>query len=70
MSDTVNLAITGMTCNHCVMHATKALQAVAGVEQVEVTLEPGAAVVQGSADPAQLIEAVKGAGYSAQVAGA
>ena len=54
-----------MSCNHCVNNATRSLEAVAGVESVEVTLEPGAATVTGTADSEQLIAAVKAAGYEA-----
>jgi len=39
------LAITGMTCGHCVTAVKKALAAVPGVEAVEVTLSPPRAVV-------------------------
>ncbi|MBS1244912.1 MAG: Heavy-metal-associated domain, partial [Deltaproteobacteria bacterium] len=34
----VALAITGMTCGHCVAAVKKALAAMPGVEEVEVTL--------------------------------
>jgi copper chaperone len=61
-----NLKITGMTCNHCVMNVKKALQAVEGVDKVEVALEPGGAVVNGNADASALIAAVKEAGYEAE----
>ena len=67
MSDVIHLKITGMTCNHCVMHTNKALQSVPGVESVEVTLEPGAAKITGNADNEALIAAVKDAGYEAEV---
>ena len=43
--DHVELAITGMTCGHCVAAVKKALAAVSGVETVEVTLSPPRAVV-------------------------
>lgn len=67
MTDTSNLKITGMTCQHCVKHATEALEAVAGVQSVIVTLEPGAAEVIGDVDQLQLIAAVKEAGYEAEI---
>ncbi len=67
MSNMTHLKITGMTCDHCVMHTKKALQSVSGVESVEVTLEPGAAEITGNADHDQLIAAVKDAGYEAEV---
>ncbi|HHH13762.1 MAG TPA: heavy metal-binding protein [Thiolapillus brandeum] len=63
----IKLKITGMTCNHCVAHTKKSLEAVAGVESAEVTLEPGGAVVKGSADADALVAAVKEAGYEAEV---
>ena len=45
----VTLAITGMTCGHCVAAVKKALAAVPGVVEVEVTLSPPRAMV--SFDP-------------------
>jgi copper chaperone CopZ len=45
----VTLAISGMTCGHCVAAVKKALSAVPGVGEVEVTLAPPRAVV--SLDP-------------------
>ncbi|MCP4009851.1 MAG: heavy-metal-associated domain-containing protein [Proteobacteria bacterium] len=56
-----------MTCNHCVKNASRALESTEGVEVVEVRLEPGSATVNGMADVAQLIAAVKGAGYEAEL---
>jgi len=41
----VTLAITGMTCGHCVAAVKKALAAVPGVEEVDVTLAPPRAAV-------------------------
>jgi copper chaperone len=67
MSTTINLKVTGMTCNHCVMHTTKALEGVNGVENVSVSLEEGSATVTGNADTEQLIAAVKEAGYEAEI---
>lgn len=67
MSTEIKLSITGMTCGHCVAHTRKSLEAVPGVAEVEVTLEPGAAVVKGDAEAAALVAAVKDAGYEAVV---
>ncbi len=39
MKNTVTLKIEGMMCQHCVAHVTKALQAVEGVESVDVNLK-------------------------------
>ena len=67
MPSKIELEISGMTCNHCVARATKALEAVPGVESAAVTLEPGSAVVKGNADVDSLTAAVKKAGYTADV---
>jgi len=64
----IKLNIEGMSCMHCVKAATDALAAVYGVEGIpQVTLEPGAALVEGSAPADALIAAVKEAGYEASV---
>ncbi|MEA3292550.1 MAG: cation transporter [Pseudomonadota bacterium] len=68
MSETRTFSIEGMKCGHCVASATKALEAVPGVEGVKVTLDPQQAVVTGKADPAAVIKAVKEAGYAASKA--
>ena len=47
----VTLVITGMTCDHCVAAVKKALAAVPGVGEVEVTLSPPRAMV--SCDPSR-----------------
>jgi len=64
----IELKVTGMTCPHCVKNVTQALQGVDGVDNVEVSLEQGNALVSGSADVEQLIAAVKQAGYTAEKA--
>ncbi len=64
MSDTT-LQITGMTCGHCAMSVTKALQQVPGVQSAEVDLAQGTAVIHGAAAAENLIAAVKKAGYQA-----
>jgi Cu+-exporting ATPase len=62
----MTLKITGMTCPHCVKNVSKALQLVSGVESAEVSLESGEAVVTGSADRNDLVQAVKAVGYEAE----
>ncbi len=66
----VVLRITGMTCGHCVAAVTKALQSVAGVESVEVSLERGQGLIKGQVEGAQLIKAVEKEGYEAEITGA
>jgi copper chaperone len=65
---TLNLAITGMSCDHCVRHVTKALAAVPGVTVTRVTV--GHATVDYNGQPASLaaiVQAVDHAGYQARM---
>ena len=64
----IELNITGMTCGHCQTGVTKALKSVPGVNDAQVDLGTGKAVVQGNAEPEQLVAAVVEEGYGAQVA--
>ena len=61
------LAVSGMTCDHCVRHVTDAISKVAGVNSVNVKLAEGIAFIE--SDSAFNLEAVKAAvvaaGYSA-----
>jgi copper chaperone len=67
---TTTLQVGGMTCQHCVHAVTKALQGVAGVERVSVSLERGRALVDGVADARLLVQALVDEGYEAKLAGA
>lgn len=64
---TNTLQISGMTCHHCVRSVTKALQGVAGVDNVSVDLGAGRAQVDGPADPESLLRAVESEGYQAKL---
>ncbi len=59
------LTIEGMMCQHCVAHVTKALQGVAGMDQVEVKLKKKTAVVEllEEVSDDSLISAITEAGY-------
>ena len=60
------LAVSGMTCDHCVRHVTDAISKVAGVQSVAVKLAEGIAIIE-SGDSLGLHavkEAVVAAGYS------
>jgi copper chaperone CopZ len=61
------LAVSGMTCDHCVRHVTDAISKVAGVHSVNVKLAEGIAVIESgdSLDLQAVKEAVVAAGYSA-----
>ena len=62
---TTELSVTGMTCAHCAMAVTRALQGVAGVQSAQVSLEKAQAIVVGDAQIERLIEAVEQQGYRA-----
>ncbi|MEO8103329.1 MAG: heavy-metal-associated domain-containing protein [Betaproteobacteria bacterium] len=60
------LKVTGMTCGGCIGSVTRALKAIAGVGDVEVSLPAGEAVVEydeNLTSPEQLKSAVTGAGF-------
>ncbi|MEY3070680.1 MAG: hypothetical protein RL473_787 [Actinomycetota bacterium] len=61
------LAVSGMTCDHCVRHVTDAISNVAGVHNVNVKLTEGIAIIESdlSLDLQSVKEAVIAAGYSA-----
>ena len=40
------LAVSGMTCDHCVRHVTDAISKVAGVQSVAVKLAEGIAIIE------------------------
>lgn len=61
---TKTISIEGMHCQHCVAAVNEALQAVAGVTSVAVSLENNNAVVEGaSLDDATLKAAVEDTGF-------
>lgn len=59
------LKIKGMSCNHCVMAVTKALNAVNGVQNVKVDLDKGEATFDETetVDMAIVKEKIKKAGF-------
>ena len=63
----VELAITGMTCNHCVANVESAVRGVSGVSGVRVDLANGRVRVEGTADADAIVHAVDMAGYKASV---
>ena len=63
----VKIGISGMSCKHCVMRVSKALKAIDGVVDADVSLEDKAAEVtfdESKTDKKALAEAVAEAGYS------
>jgi copper chaperone len=66
MMETVTFKVEGMTCGGCVASVTRVLKAVAGVDDVAVTLTPGAARVTFDpvrTNPPALRAAIEDAGY-------
>jgi Cu+-exporting ATPase len=60
----VDLGVGGMTCDDCVVHVTRALEAVPGVEAATVDLATRSAVVTArpEVDSATLAQAVRATG--------
>jgi len=67
--DTVELAVEGMTCDHCAVTIQHALAAVAGVERADVSFPERRAHISTTkgATPEALVRAVETAGYRASV---
>lgn len=61
------LAVSGMTCGHCVHHVTEAISKVAGVNSVNVKLAEGIAEIESESplDLQAVKDAVVAAGYTA-----
>ena len=62
------LAITGMSCGHCVSHVKSALEKVDGVSAVDVSLDENRAdlTLSGNVGNSALVAAVEAAGYQAE----
>ncbi|MEN0614594.1 copper-exporting P-type ATPase CopA [Klebsiella indica] len=63
MSNTIDLALDGLSCGHCVKRVKESLEQRPDVEQAEVTITE--AHVTGSASAEALIDTIKQAGYGA-----
>lgn len=64
------LKVEGMTCNHCVIRVTKALEGLDGVKNAKVSLDKAEAEVVFKGDKLEsnmLINAVEEAGYKAKM---
>jgi copper chaperone CopZ len=68
MAQTLELSITGMTCDHCVHSVTEAAKSTAGVTSATVSLDDKSATVTGeNVDVKALIAAIEEEGYEASV---
>ena len=67
----VTLNVGGMTCSHCVMSVTKALEELEGVKKAKVSLGKKEAKItlktEGSASTDDMLAAVKAAGFEASI---
>ncbi len=67
MSETKIYSVPGMHCGHCKASVTEELQAVPGVEQVDVDLDTKLVTVSGAGlEEASLRGAIEEAGYEAE----
>ncbi len=65
--DTKTYSVPGMHCGHCKAAVSRELEAVAGVQGVEVDLETKLVTVHGEAlEDAELVAAIDEAGYDAE----
>ena len=63
----LTLQVSGMTCSHCVQSVRHALAECSGVEEADVHLESGRAVVAGEGlDRERIVAAVTGLGYTVE----
>jgi len=64
-----NIKIKGMSCQHCVMAVTKALNALDGIKNVQVDLKTATATYEETkpVDAAAIAAAVKKAGFEVVV---
>jgi uncharacterized membrane protein YraQ (UPF0718 family)/copper chaperone CopZ len=65
-SSSTTITVEGMTCSHCVKHVKESIEEVRGVENATVSLAEKSAVVTGSFNLEEVINAVNSAGYKAK----
>ena len=64
--ESITIPVEGMTCSGCVANVERVLKSIDGVESVNVSLDPGQAIVEfvpGRVNPARLRSAIEDAGY-------
>ena len=63
------IKIQGMTCQHCVMSVSKALNSIPGLKNVRVNLVSGEATFENSqsVSPDKIRQAVEDAGYKVAI---
>ncbi len=63
MAMTKEYIIKGMNCPHCQATVAKSISSVKGVTRVDVNLSAGRATVEGDHEPADIVAAVRSAGF-------
>jgi copper chaperone CopZ len=63
------LNVTGMTCDGCARTIERILSRVPGVDNARVDFELGLCVVRGTTSTADLVSAIRRAGYGATAVG-
>lgn len=69
MTETINLQVSGMSCQHCVKAVTDSVMDLEGVEKVDVALESGSVDVaynNPSLEASQIAEAIEEQGYDVE----
>lgn len=64
-SETMDIKVGGMSCQHCQKAVETAVGAVPGVTEATVDLAAGSVKVTGTFDRQQVVEAIRTAGYEA-----
>jgi copper chaperone CopZ len=62
-----NIAVEGMSCEHCEQTVENALLGVNGATSASVDREAERAVIEGEVEAGELVQAVEAAGYTARV---
>ncbi len=65
----IRLSVQDMTCGHCEKAVGKAIAAVDPTARVTIDRAAGRVEIESAAAPAALAEAVRGAGYPAEITG-
>lgn len=65
-SETRTYVVSGMVCSHCKAFVETTIRKLLGVALVEVQLETGIVAVTGTASEADVVRAVRDAGYEIQ----
>jgi len=66
--ETTKLSLSGLTCKHCIMRTTNALEEVPGVKKIKVKLESATIKHEATVSTDILIAVVKEAGFEAELA--